>query len=272
MFRGAIEAINVDSISGWVYSDDANLTGRTLLAFVGDACVGAGKVDVFRQDLKDAGLGDGRFGFSFGITVDDSTTAPLVVKFESSDAILLAPDGDIVIRGGDRTALVEPAEFRLRMAQLSWLAERGVVKPIEFILLRDLLSYGYCSSDVPAGEGGIADSEIGAAFGALLSLATQANVEVSAVPITGTLAAAIAEVASERQFLPVIGLFSTGSIRLKLQRGSHLRDAELLEAETSLAQIRVRSPKLTLLDSRLEIMDVESEKGTKYLFVAKLQG
>lgn len=270
MFRGAIEAINENSVSGWVFSDDANVTGRILLAFVGDACVGSGKVGVFRQDLKDAGLGDGRFGFSFGITVEDSKSKPVVIRFEGTDAMLLASDGDIVMRG-EISNKVEPAELRLRMAQLNWLAERGVVKPTDFIVLRDLLNYGHSRREVIAGEAGISEAEVEAAFCGVLSVSVQSDVEAIKIPVADTMAATIAQIAADDGYLPVIGLFSTGSVALRLLRGSHLADSTEVDAEPSSVQVRVRSPKLTLLDTRLDIAEVVAEKGNNYIFAAKLK-
>lgn len=68
MLRGAIEIVTDDAISGWMHSPDADLLGRVVLAFVGDDCIGSGRVEIFREDLKAAGLGSGHAGFHFGLT------------------------------------------------------------------------------------------------------------------------------------------------------------------------------------------------------------
>ncbi len=90
MIRGAIEGVTEDAIFGWIYSPEVNLRGRTLLAFLDGECIGAGEVEFFREDIRDAGLGDGYAGFHFDLTYENPSDAPrIVVTFDWCDAVLM---------------------------------------------------------------------------------------------------------------------------------------------------------------------------------------
>ncbi len=42
MLKGAIDHISPNEIGGWIYSATASLRNHTVLAFIDDACIGAG--------------------------------------------------------------------------------------------------------------------------------------------------------------------------------------------------------------------------------------
>lgn len=90
MLRGAIERVSEEGICGWLWCSDAALRGKTVLAFLDDECLGAGSIDLFRQDILDAGLGDGYAGFHFDLTYPGPDEARrVVVKLECSDLVLM---------------------------------------------------------------------------------------------------------------------------------------------------------------------------------------
>jgi hypothetical protein len=90
MIRGAIEVANRSIISGWLYSQSVDLRGQLVLAFIGTRHVGTGKVEIFRKDLKDAGLGDGFSGFYFPLTILPTDQPEAVtVRLDQSDLSLL---------------------------------------------------------------------------------------------------------------------------------------------------------------------------------------
>ena len=90
MLRGTIEVVTESSISGWLYSPDADLRGRVVLAFLGDECIGSGRVEIFRADLKEVGLGSGHCGFRFVLTFQAEPALDCVfIKLEGSDAVIL---------------------------------------------------------------------------------------------------------------------------------------------------------------------------------------
>ena len=90
MIRGAIDAASSSVVSGWLFSTDLNLTGKIVLAFVDERCVGAGRIEVFRGDLKAAGLGDGFSGFHFDVVLAaGDTPEAIVVRLDHSDLALI---------------------------------------------------------------------------------------------------------------------------------------------------------------------------------------
>lgn len=97
MIRGAIDNVQPTEISGWLYSKTQVLRDHVVLAFVGARCIGSGKVDVFRKDLKDAGLGDGYCGFHFALhPVAGEELAAVVIRLQGSDLSLLQTSSKVV--------------------------------------------------------------------------------------------------------------------------------------------------------------------------------
>lgn len=272
MFRGAIDYIGEDSISGWVYSPDAALKGRVLLAFSGKECVGSGKVSLLRQDLKDAGLGDGYCGFDFPVRPLTEEDGPITVRFEGTDAMLLPPDGELV-RRGRQPQLLSVGEFELRLAQLDWQSEHGVLKSPEFVLLRDLLTAGYCSKELPGGGQGPKLLEEGLqAYRTVLSLAMQAHVDVTALTPDSNIIASIGRVPEHGGFAPIIGLMSEAGLALKVNRASHRKAVDDGDgAANLLVPVKLRGPRIVLLDARITIAEITSEKGATHLFVGRLK-
>ena len=90
MIRGAIEVANRSIVSGWLYSKSVDLRGQLVLAFIGTRNVGTGKVELFRKDLKDAGLGEGYAGFYFPLTLLPTDQPEAVtIRLDQSDLALL---------------------------------------------------------------------------------------------------------------------------------------------------------------------------------------
>jgi hypothetical protein len=113
MIRGALEVVERDHVSGWLYSGHIELEGSLVLAFIGGKCVGCGKIELPRRDLLDAKLGHGRYGFHFPIAVtrhDD--LGALTVRLDNSDLCLL--HGNSVVTGGAQKA--EPAPRRVAIS------------------------------------------------------------------------------------------------------------------------------------------------------------
>ncbi len=127
MMKGSIEAITHDSISGWIYVAGQELRDKLVLAFIDLECVGAGKVSVFRQDLADAGLGDGFLGFHFPINVGSTSDLPrVIVRLDGSDAIFVQRDASIGVHQppNEREAIDRPGAS-LSAGSLQWMLARG---------------------------------------------------------------------------------------------------------------------------------------------------
>jgi hypothetical protein len=158
MVRGAIEFCTSDQIGGWIYSEASRIRGSTVLAFVDDVCIGAGHVDQFRQDLLDAGLGDGHLGFLFHIsapTPDDISR--VYVKLEGSDFALLQAGSKLSASVNDSNVIVPPS---LRSeASLEWMRQRNWLTDFDFDFLKNLNLFGVY--DVPLRSASALDSKNG---------------------------------------------------------------------------------------------------------------
>ena len=96
MIRGAIETAQDKLVTGWLFCATQSVRDALVLAFSGARCVGSGRVEIFRQDLADAGLGDGYCGFHFPVALERGEhPASLVVRLADSDMALLQPGSRI---------------------------------------------------------------------------------------------------------------------------------------------------------------------------------
>jgi hypothetical protein len=66
-FAGYIDVFDQRSIAGWAADAKAFSAPLTVDVYVDDRLQGTLTADVFRQDLKDAGYGDGRKGFTLAL-------------------------------------------------------------------------------------------------------------------------------------------------------------------------------------------------------------
>jgi hypothetical protein len=104
MIRGAIEIANRSIVSGWLYSSAVDLRGQLVLAFVGKRHVGTGKIELFRKDIKDAGLGSGYSGFYFPVALEPGEEPEaVVVRLDQSDLALMHRDS-VVVAGVKQSA------------------------------------------------------------------------------------------------------------------------------------------------------------------------
>ncbi len=142
MIRGAIEVARSTRVAGWIFSDNDGLRDKTVLAFVAGRCVGAGKVDKFRQDLLDAKLGSGYCGFDFPVRLaDGEPIGAIIVKLQFSDAALIqsvsrvsGPD-DADEAGCADLGAVEPGS-------VTWMMDRGMLEQAEYDFLKCIQSAG----------------------------------------------------------------------------------------------------------------------------------
>ena len=136
MLRGAIELVSDERIDGWLYSDVGEVFDRTVLAYVDDRCVGSGRIGILRNDLKAAGLADGRLGFSFPIAAaGGSDLQRVIVKLEGSDFFMLQ----------DRATIAKAELFQAPVAdigRLDWMRGRGMLAPAEAAFLKYIQQLG----------------------------------------------------------------------------------------------------------------------------------
>jgi hypothetical protein len=139
MIRGAIENVSRNRVYGWVWSPAAPVAGRRVLAFLDEACIGAGEVGDFRPDLKDAGLGDGMAGFNFDLTYPNPADAPrVVVRLEGSDAVLIQRRSRVMPPGAVASGSAPGRQGRQpqSLSSLQWMRARGWLSQSDFDFLR----------------------------------------------------------------------------------------------------------------------------------------
>ena len=128
MLRGYIEQATPEVISGWLYSDMGPLEGRRVLAMLDGACIAVGAIEFFRQDLLDAGLGDGKLGFHFPLPKVPRADLPRVtIRLEASDADLLQAGARVGGPGAPEEGATGPVGGLpdLPDASIRWMRARG---------------------------------------------------------------------------------------------------------------------------------------------------
>lgn len=228
MIRGAIDYTSSDRIGGWIYSPENQVRGKTVLAFVDNACVGAGSIDQFREDLAKAGLGDGFIGFNFGITPGkEEDLGKLIVKIEGSDFALLQSDS--LIAGPLAAAKSSIASDR-SIASIEWMRTQGWLDQPEYDFLKFLRQVGIYDRSLRRPRtattlGGLDEPEVAAAN--LFSLLSQKP----ATPALLTFSDAEEFAVGRNQLLatlaePIVAVWGANSGELLVIEGSHVEASD----------------------------------------------
>jgi hypothetical protein len=73
-------------------------------------------------------------------------------------------------------------------------------------------------------------------------------------------------------FAPIVALVSEAGLALKVSRASHRKAADDGDGAANLVvPVKLRGPRILLLDARLSIAEVTSEKGSTHLLVGRLK-
>ena len=245
MIRGAIEVAQAARVAGWIYSGSEPLRGKTVLAFVGGRCVGAGEVDGFRKDLLDAKLGDGFCGFDFPVRLaEGEAVGALIVRLQFSDAALLQQDsrvlGSAAAQGG-----AMPADLgAIPPASLPWMLDRGMLDQQGYDFIKAIQTSGAYERGlrVPkragerSGELAVQRHEPAALVGELVGLLMMADVQVN-----NTTVRSLPDIKIAAGAAPVLALWSGDRGRIGLTAGSHLtgRHAPLPRKDTPQGSVNV---------------------------------
>jgi hypothetical protein len=229
MIRGSIEVVTSDSVQGWIYTEDRRVREKLLLAFLADKCVGSGKVNVFRNDLANAGLGDGYLGFRFPIAVQEEAISAVVIRLEGSDAVLLQPGAQVQTRvagtGLDRATL------NARLAAFKWSLKHCRLTQGDFDFLRILWSFGVYERTLSRHPGnGQAERDTALTVATDL-LEAYLGVDCEVGTIEGVSAAAfkgeLAKIARNPKLAPVVAVSSRMRALVRVLEGSHVTDGPL---------------------------------------------
>lgn len=260
MIRGSIELATTDTIQGWIHTSDGRIREHTLLAFQGDQCVGAGKVNTFRGDLAEAGIGDGHLGFSFAISVPPERVGQVVLKLEGSDALLLQAGAGVAGEAGAAPSLPR-AEVRARLAALKWALKHGRIGQGDFDFLRILWSFGVYERGLlrrNPGEEAVVSEASGVVAAALLESYAGTDVRLSThtVRSSAEFAAVLREV-SAGNGLKVVAVRSEARASLRVAEGTHVEDA----ADAPFTDYPLTTDHLLILDARAKA-DLQMTAGT----------
>lgn len=227
MIRGHIDFASRGRVEGWIFCDTLKLTGRTVLAFADEQCVGGGPVEVFRPDLLEAGLGDGVVGFGFPVALEawqDPRT--LDVRLDGSSLQMKQGDACLVPRdsvGEDRRRQGRDP------AALAFMHRRGWIDRLQYEALRVLSEFGVhvqaLQMEARPRTPAELTEEVALAAGERCELFLMQPIEVEIVE-----RAAPADLGVLRRELraafpfapPVVGLWAETRLHLGVVEGSHL--------------------------------------------------
>lgn len=252
MLIGAVENVTPEEVSGWMYSQAADLHGSLALAFVDGACVGSGRVELFRQDLADAGLSHGKLGFHFPISLPaEDAAGRLVVGLERCEAVFLQRGSKVVGQPEERERALVGGELP-GAETVSWLRARGAVSEAEADFLGRLGEFGVAAWPLRSGRGDAKDKAAAArqeAASAIVQLCGLARARAASAEFAGAegLAAALE---AEDHPISRAGLLLFGSDRtlnLTVVEGSHRTHRRALIADALDRGIRYAAEPACLL-------------------------
>src|ERR1700742_4390553 len=85
MLKGSIDLIDHHRLRGWAQEDAAPEKGVPLVICVNDREVGRLTAEIFREELRDAGVGNGQHGFEFKFDAALSPYVKHVINVRSED-------------------------------------------------------------------------------------------------------------------------------------------------------------------------------------------
>ena len=229
MIRGAIEVARSGRVAGWIFSDDDGLRDKTVLAFVAGRCVGAGKVDKFRQDLLDAKLGNGYCGFDFPVKLaDGEPVGAIIVKLQFSDVALIQA-ASLVMGPDDADAAGSADLGAVAPASVAWMMDRGMLEQAEYDFLKCIQSAGAYERGLRVGKRNppLPDQVISRLNPKAVAQEMLALFLLSDVPVVEVGVAAVADLVANsaplrRAAAPVAAIWSKERGRILLEERSHL--------------------------------------------------
>jgi hypothetical protein len=213
-------------VAGWIYCSADVVHDKLILAFVGARCVGAGKVDRFRQDLLDAKLDAGFCGFDFAIDLaPGENLGAVVVKLQNADAALIqhtsrlvGPD-DETESGAADTGPIPPGS-------VSWMQDRGWLEQHEYDFLKAIQGIGAYERGLRparrAGNDAPASIKPEVMAQDLFSLFTLGEVDVTRVTVPSLSELATDATTLHQGSVSVVALWSSERGRICLDERSHL--------------------------------------------------
>ena len=228
MIRGSIEVAKRTQVSGWIHAEAGPVHGRLILAFAGDRCVGAGRVDRFRKDLLEAKLGDGYCGFDFPIKLNDAEKlGAVVVKLQNSDLALLQNCTQLIGPEDGAPGGSEPPDLgAVPPGCIPWMQDRGWLEQQDCNFLKAVHTIGAYELGLRAPRRGgslssaVVDPERAAQAHFSVYAMSDVDLTITRVPGISQLSDENASMAAAG--LSVIALWSAGHCRVALEERSHI--------------------------------------------------
>jgi len=226
MMRGSIEVAHRNRVAGWIYSSSDTVRDKLIMAFVGVRCVGAGKVDRFRKDLLEAGLGDGFCGYDFPIVLEaGENLGAVVIRLQNADAALIQSNTRLI--GPDDAADDDTPDLgTLSPANVTWMQDRGWLDQPEYDFLKAVQNIGAYERGLrpPRRAGGDTPpaTEPGAMVADLLSIYMLGEVDVARHAVTGLSDLGTATSPLRQSAVSVVAIWSPDRGRICIDERSHL--------------------------------------------------
>lgn len=255
MFKGAVEGVTEEAAFGWMYSSTEGLRDRLVLAFHGEKCIGAGRIEIFREDLASAGLGDGYLGYHFGIdSPGRSALREVVLRLDGSDAVFIQRGSRVVDATGTGDARLSERELSAVLSSLKWRVSKGLLDQPDYDYLRSIWQFGVYERVIRK-EGQIDEAAAMDVATRLLSVYKLDDAQVEAVPVESAevFEAELNRIRRAVTLLPVVGLWSTTRTNLRLLESSHVRHGLSRPYDAAYGVgYAVRPEQVVLFDSRAE--------------------
>ncbi|WP_174300515.1 glycosyltransferase [Caulobacter sp. S45] len=114
-FKGFFDAYRGGAFEGWVWRPDAPEQPVTVEVYANDVCLGEIEASIFRPDLRAAGIGHGRFGFSLPFPIDLERSEPIRITVRVKNGPLLS-GGETTIGRSEPVSEDDAAAFKAFVA------------------------------------------------------------------------------------------------------------------------------------------------------------
>jgi len=258
MIRGSIEIVSPELVQGWIHIEHAVVRDRVVLAFCGDECVGSGTVNMFRDDLAGAGVGDGFVGFAIRVDIDEDSAPSVVVRLDGCDAVLLQNGASVWsvnhgVKRPNREAVVS------RLMLLKWALRHARISQADFDFQRILWSLGVYERGLvhrQTGEEALVFDDPSVVAATLLESYAAQNVEIETVIVRDDedFKRHIAKSAGDPNLVPVIGVHAKDITWLRVLEGSQVAGATFAvdsDGNPQYAVYTLKAEYVLLLDARV---------------------
>lgn len=231
VIRGSIEIATTELIQGWIHVEQSVVRDRVVLAFCGEECVGSSTINLFRDDLASAGMGDGYLGFAISVALDEDRVASVVVRLDGSDAVLLQSGARVTNVNRRDRKLTREAQLE-RMISLKWALKHARISQTDFDFQRMLWSLGVYERGLVrrvANEENLVYEDPHTVIAGLLESYAAREIETEKATVRDEIALKhlIAKHTDNPRSIPLIGVCAAEITWVRVLEGSHVANAHV---------------------------------------------